>query len=264
MRSNAHFRLLRLLRLQPRRPARKCAGRGSAPPRSCAADSAQHAYRAIDRLADAWGSWPRRRVFFEGDDTEPSNPSQTPLPQRINGLSPLPCVLTCVLKPQSHCSYPQANMGCRSRQTSRGTVLRNDRPRRVRAAQRCPDRIHISRLQGGRQRRRSSDTTKNTNTLPSIDRIVRGNAIRNHALPPEEKNSGELEISTFFRLSAMSGRLRLSPSLSSEHIFLGDNFGDMWLLGRVCKVVRRNARCLERPAQRISPAPRRPGREVSV
>ncbi|KGS71125.1 hypothetical protein X979_5909 [Burkholderia pseudomallei MSHR7527] len=66
MRSNAHFRLLRLLRLQPRRPARKCAGRGSAPPRSCAADSAQHAYRAIDRLADAWGSWPRRRVFFEG------------------------------------------------------------------------------------------------------------------------------------------------------------------------------------------------------
>lgn len=114
MRSNAHFRLLRLLRLlrlQPRRPARKCAGRGSAPPRSCAADSAQHAYRAIDRLADAWGSWPRRRVFFEGgNDTEPSNASQTPLPQRINGLSPLPCVLTCVLKPQSHCSYPQANM----------------------------------------------------------------------------------------------------------------------------------------------------------
>lgn len=204
--------------------------------------------------------------FLRGEitDTEPSNPSQTPLPQRINGLSPLPCVLTCVLKPQSHCSYPQANMGCRSRQTSRGTVLRNDRPRRVRAAQRCPDRIHISRLQGGRQRRRSSDTTKNTNTLPSIDRIVRGNAIRNHALPPEEKNSGELEISTFFRLSAMSGRLRLSPSLSPEHIFLGDNFGDMWLLGRVCKVVRRNARCLERPAQRISPAPRRPGREVSV
>lgn len=77
--------------------------------------------------------------LWSGDaDTEPRNASQTPLPQRINGLPPLPCVLTCVLKPQSHCSYPQANMGCRSRQTSRGTVLRNDRPRRVRAAQRCP------------------------------------------------------------------------------------------------------------------------------
>lgn len=133
MRSNAHFRLLRLLRLQPRRPARKCAGRGSAPPRSCAADSAQQAYRAIDRLADAWGSWPRRRVFFEGDDTEPSNPPQTPLPQRIHGPSLFHCVLTCVLKPQSHRSYPQTDMGCRSCQTSRGTLLRSDRPRRVRA-----------------------------------------------------------------------------------------------------------------------------------
>lgn len=176
MRSNAHFRLLRLLRLQPRRPARKCAGCGSAPPRSCAADSAQHAYRAIDRLADAWGSWPRRRVFFEGEitDTEPSNPSQTPLPQRINGLSPLPCVLTCVLKPQSHCSYPQANMGCRSRQTSRGTVLRNDRPRRVRAAQRCPDRIHIAPLRVLLGRGDSSDTNKNTNRPIGVGRSAEG------------------------------------------------------------------------------------------
>lgn len=173
MRSNAHFRLLRLLRLQPRRPARKCAGRGSAPPRSCAADSAQQAYRAIDRLADAWGSWPRRRVF----DTEPSNAPRMPLPQRISGPLPLPCVLTCVLKTQSHRSYPLANMGCRSWQTSRGTLLRNDRPRRVRAPQRCPDRIHISRLHMVVGQRCFIDTNRYTNRGIGIDSVSRRRAL---------------------------------------------------------------------------------------
>ncbi|AIV89738.1 hypothetical protein Y023_5123 [Burkholderia pseudomallei A79D] len=238
MRSNAHFRLLRLLRLQPRRPARKCAGRGSAPPRSCAADSAQHAYRAIDRLADAWGSWPRRRV-----DTEPSNPPQTPLPQRINGLSPFPCVLTCVLKPQSHRSYPQANMGCRSWQTSRGTLLRNDRPRRVRAPQRCPDRIHISRLDGHFWRRLPRHTNRSTNRQRCIDRARRESATRLPCLAARRKKFWRVGDKYVLSLVSLiwQGFDYLQDYLQNTQ-FLGDIVGDSGLID--------NARSVrsERPA----------------
>lgn len=222
MRSNAHFRLLRLLRLQPRRPARKCAGRGSAPPRSCAADSAQQAYRAIDRLADAWGSWPRRRVFFEGDDTEPSNAPQTPLPQRISGPPSLHCVLTCVLKTQSHRSYPQANLGCRSWQTSRRTPLRNDRPRRIRAPQRCPDRVHIALLRVPFGQGCTRDTNKNTNRRIRVGSISRMPLpVRDAAVPPEAKIFGDLETTNHFLLSALCGKARtISKFVSKTLIFL--------------------------------------------
>ncbi|KGS20679.1 hypothetical protein X962_5632 [Burkholderia pseudomallei MSHR7343] len=64
-------------------------------------------------------------------------------------------------------------MGCRSWQTSRGTLLRNDRPRRVRAPQRCPDRIHISRLGELFRYRYFVDTNKNTNTRIRIGSITR-------------------------------------------------------------------------------------------
>ncbi|KAF1063590.1 hypothetical protein LvStA_02233 [Burkholderia gladioli] len=159
-------------------------------------------------------------VFWPGwapANTEPSNPPQTPLSQRINGLSPFPCVLICVLKPQSHRSYPPANMGCRSWQTSRGTLLRSDHPRRVRAPQRCPDRIHISKPDGGFEHCQCIDTNRSTNRQ---QRISRRGAARLR-LPPEAKKFGELEISTFFCLSGLSGKgSTISKSISKTHTFL--------------------------------------------
>lgn len=51
-------------------------------------------------------------------------------------------------------------------------------------------------------------------------------------LPPEAKNSGELEISTFCRLSALSGKAStISNVISQNTKFLGDNIGDNGLVG---------------------------------
>lgn len=155
-------------------------------------------------------------------DTEPSNSPQTPLPQRISGVSLLYCVLTCVLKPQSHRSYLQASIGCRSWQTSRGMWLRNDRPRRVPALQRCPDRIHIALLRVPFWQGCSRDTNKNTNRRIRVGSISRMPLpVWGAAAPPEAKIFGDLETTNHFLLSALCGEARtISKCVSKTLIFL--------------------------------------------
>lgn len=134
-------------------------------------------------------------------------------------------------------------MGCRSQQTSRGALLRNDRPRMVRAPQRCPDRIHISRLDGHFWRRLPGHTNKSTNRQRCIGRARRGSAARLPCLAARRKKFWRVGDKYVLSLVSLiwQGFDYLQDYLQNTK-FLGDIVGDSGLVDNGCSV------CSERPA----------------